>query len=191
MVTPPQRTARLAEVALAGEQQAQFAVADAVIVLIDTEVDEEEKNHPVDSSEVECTKALDELQLGVGGDKFLEFLPRVIDGGGIINQVVEDAVHRLEEIKHIEPLNLGQLGNLVIFQGLEHITGDADTIPVHHIAVAEQAASHQRVKVLSVTQHPHIAHIEMTGEIIITGAVGTAVQADGKQHSLHRSHAKS
>ena len=154
-------------------------------------MDEEEKNHPVVSSEVECAKALDKLQLGIGGDKVLEFLTHLIEGGGIINQVVENAVHRLEEIKHIEPLDPGQLGNLVIFQGLEHITGDADTIPVHYIAVAEQAASHQRVKVLSVTQHPHIAYIEMRSQVVIIDAVGTAVQADRKQHSLHRGHAKS
>ena len=191
MVTTAQRTACLAEMALAGEEQAQFAAADAVVVLIDTEVDEVEKNEPVEPSELECTKALDKLQLGIGGDKLLESLPRVIDGGGIINQVVEDAVHRLEEIKHIEPLDFGQLGNLVIFQGLEHIIGDADRIPFHHIAVAKQAASHQRVKVLSVTQHPHIAYIEMRSQVVIIDAVGTAVQADRKQHSLHRGHAKS
>ncbi len=191
MVTTSQRTARFAEMALAGEEQTQFAVADAVIVLIDTEVDEVEKNQPVDSSELECTKARDKLQLGIGGDKLLESLPHVIDGGGIINQVVEDAVHRLEELKHIEPLDFGQLGNLVIFQGLEHISGDADSIPVLHIAVAEQAASHQRVKVLSVAQHPHIAHIEMTSQVAIIDAVRTAIQADGKQHSLDRSHTKS
>ena len=101
MVTTLQRTARLAETALAGEELAQFAAADAVIVLIDTEVDEEEKNHPVVSSEVECAKALDKLQLGIGVDKVLEFLTHLIEGGGIINQVVENAVHRLEEIKHI------------------------------------------------------------------------------------------
>ena len=178
MVTALQRTARLAELALSCEEQAQFAAADAVIVLIDTEVDEEEKNHPVDSSELECTKALDKLQLGIGGDKVLEFLPCLIEGGGIISQVVEDAVHRLEEFKHIEPLDFGQLGNLAIFQGLEHITGDADTIPLHYIAVAEQAASNQRVKVLSVTQHPHIANIKMRSQVVIIDAVVTAVQAD-------------
>ena len=109
---------------------------------------------------------------------------KVAGEDGIVVEVLEQAVHVIEQLGCIQPRPPGLFREFIVLEGADDGYGHVEGIAILCVVVFQVLRPHQRSDVVVVGQRPDVADVQMARNVVEIHVPGSLTKADGQEHRL-------
>ena len=131
----------------------------------------------------------DEANLRVFLEEGIYFLREVFGRNSIVVEVFKHLVEHFKQTSTVQPSSFGYLIDIIVLQGFDDGLGNVERILVLRIAIAQQAATHQGINVVCITEDADIADIKEVRQIVIIHIARSSFHANAEENDLTFSNA--